>query len=66
LTGSANHLWLEYQRDKREYGWQDDLFVMVSFFWLTVFACFGAYLCYAGTPSQFFWRAGYLLAATGE
>jgi hypothetical protein len=63
LTSAANHLWLEYQRDDRDYGFLDDLFVMVLFSWLTVFGVLGAYLCYADKPPQFFWRATILLIA---
>jgi hypothetical protein len=36
----------------------------VGFFWITLFGCLGAYLCYAGGPLQFFWRAFFLLLAT--
>jgi hypothetical protein len=63
LTASANHVWLEYQKYQRPYRRRDDLLLIVRFSWLTIFGCFGAYLCYAGNPSQFFLRAAYLLAA---
>jgi hypothetical protein len=63
LTASANLLWLEYQRDERDYDWRDNFLVIAGFSWLTIFAYFGAYLCYSGTPSQFFSRAFYLLLA---
>jgi len=63
LTASANHVWLEYQKYERPYRRRDDLLITVRFSWLTIFGCFGAYLCYAGDPSQFFWRASYLLVA---
>jgi hypothetical protein len=66
LTASANLLWFEYQRDKRDYDWRDNFLVIAGFSWLTIFACFGAYLCYSGTPSQFFSRAFYLLLAAFE
>jgi steroid delta-isomerase-like uncharacterized protein len=63
LTASANHVWLEYQKYERPYRRRDDLLITVGLSWLTIFGCFGAYLCYAGNPSQFFWRASYLLVA---
>lgn len=44
LTASANLLWFEYQREERDYGWRDNFLVIASFSWLTIFACFGAYL----------------------
>jgi hypothetical protein len=64
LTASANYCWLEYLKYERPYHPRDDLLIIGGFSWLTIFGCFGAYLCYADTPSQFFWRASYLLTAT--
>jgi hypothetical protein len=64
LTGSANHLWLEYQKYMRHHQARDDVLVIVGFFWLTLFGCLGAFLCYADTAPHFFRRAGYLLLAT--
>jgi hypothetical protein len=64
LTAAANNLWLEYQKYEREYRSRDDVYVGVGFFWITVFGCLGAYLCYANRPSEFFWRAGVLFFVT--
>jgi hypothetical protein len=77
LTGSANHLWLEFQKYEIDYRPQDDGqkseidyrpqndgLLLVGFFWVTLFGCLGAFLCYAGNPSQFFGRAVILLSAT--
>jgi hypothetical protein len=64
LTGSANHLWLEFQKYEIDYRPKDDRLFLVGFLWVTLFGCLGAFLCYAGNPSQFFGRAVILLSAT--
>jgi len=74
LTGSANHLWLEYQKYKRVerrrelpkfLSWlTPDVQVTFSLSWLTLFGLLGVYLCYAGTAREFFLRASILLLAT--
>ena len=64
LSGSANNLWLENQKYERARKPKDDRLILVGFFWITLFGSLGAYLCYAGGPLQFFWRAFFLLSAT--
>jgi hypothetical protein len=63
LTAAANNLWLEHLKYERDPQPQDFL-VVVGFFWITVFGCFGAYLCYADAPTEFFRRACALLSVT--
>lgn len=63
LTAAANNLWLEYLKYERD-PQPLDFFVGVGFFWITVFGCFGAYLCYADGPREFFLRALLLLCVT--
>jgi hypothetical protein len=64
LTAAQNNLWLEYLKYGRVYSRQDDFYVGVGFFWITVFGCLGAFLCYAETPQAFFKRACILLSVT--
>lgn len=64
LTAAQNNLWLEYLKYGRVYSRLDDFYVGVGFFWMTVFGILGAYLCYADTPQEFFWRACILLSVT--
>jgi hypothetical protein len=64
LTAAANNLWLEYLKYERVYQSQDNFYVGAGFFWITVFGCLGAYLCYADAPTEFFRRACLLLFAT--
>jgi hypothetical protein len=69
LTGSANHLWLEYVRDPRvDRSWwfelnQDDVLFTWDLAWLTLFGYFGVAMCYSKNDHTFFWYTAGLLGA---
>jgi hypothetical protein len=60
LSGSANHLWLEYVKVPTENRHPDFLLAM-DLLWLTAFGCFGVAICYMRTPDEFFVRTSLLL-----
>jgi hypothetical protein len=68
LTGSANHLWLEYVKDPRvdrpRFGLNpDDILFTVDLAWLTLFGCLGVAMCYAKNEDTFFLLTSGLLTA---
>jgi hypothetical protein len=60
LTGSANHLWLEYVKNPREdpetwFGLnQDYILFTVDLATLTIFGCLGVAMCYSENENTFF------------
>jgi hypothetical protein len=66
LTGSANHLWLEYAKyDRGDYRGRDLLFTL-DVASLTLFGCFGVAICYSQTADRFFyWTYWFLILAFG-
>jgi hypothetical protein len=68
LTGSANHLWLEYVKYPRvprtRFGLnQDDILFTWDLAWLTLFGCFGVAMCYSKNENTFFFLTALLLSA---
>ena len=68
LTGSANHLWLEYVKYPRVPRFRfrlnlDDVLFTWDLAWLTVFGCLGVAICYAKNENTFFLLTALLLAA---
>jgi len=65
LTGSANHLWLEYVSDPRDDRLKmDDVLFTWDLAWLTLLGCLGVAMCYSKEGYTFFiYTASLLLAA---
>jgi hypothetical protein len=65
LTGSANHLWLEYVNDPRDDRRKmDDVLFTWDLAWLTLLGCLGVAMCYSKEGYTFFiYTASLLLAA---